>query len=665
VHDYTLRLSRSLSSLYSLSSQFATSILSKHSSNPLQLSFSEEKNSPTEYGKKVMEVSEGRVTTVVVFNSLSFHRHEVVEVLVSGSFHQLTVFDSNGNEISSQLNPIWTSPSSPSSSTFALHFLANIPALMMKTFFITVQSPSSSSMNIPTVEVYSEQKMNEVEEREWKIRYRRVESNAIQSLQLENGNLSVSLNNGFITSVKYGKKTMKVEQEFMTYGGQRSGAYIFYPSSSAASIEKRSITLHVIRGSLLQELHVTFTSPTHSLISQRIRIYKNSDLEPIIEIQHTVDMSSSSFTNHELITRYSTDIHNRGFFYTDSNSFDTQQRFSSSSSSSSSWISSNYYPMTSHFILRDEEMRFSVLSKQSLGAASLQEGTCEVMLDRRLSRDDGRGLGEGVLDNVRTLIPLWLLFQPSDSSSSFESKLLHRMSSVMNHPLQLFFGSSSSMDEWRSSFQMEFKPLSSSLPTNVHLLSMKTMKDELISMQLWNSETQVTAVDLRSFPHFELHQVDDKTLTLLHPENHQKLHFNGDKSRKLYRQNPPPVFSPSNPISPPPPSLPQILLEPKELRTLLLSKLHKNSTVQIPLQTQLFSSQQQTQQTATQQKKPQKEQQSPTLPEAFHMYSLFLITLVLFLFGFLFLKLRKKTRKRWLDNIFFGSKNIYKVKERD
>ena len=41
-------------------------------------------------------------------------------------------------------------------------------------------------------------------------------------------------------------------------------------------------------------------------------------------------------------------------------------------------------------------------STSPCGVASLKDGWVEVGLDRRLSRDDEKGLMEGVLDNKRT-----------------------------------------------------------------------------------------------------------------------------------------------------------------------------------------------------------------------------------------------------------------------
>lgn len=38
----------------------------------------------------------------------------------------------------------------------------------------------------------------------------------------------------------------------------------------------------------------------------------------------------------------------------------------------------------------------SLLTDRSQGGTSLEEGKIEVMIQRRVSRDDGRGMGEGL-----------------------------------------------------------------------------------------------------------------------------------------------------------------------------------------------------------------------------------------------------------------------------
>jgi alpha-mannosidase II len=42
----------------------------------------------------------------------------------------------------------------------------------------------------------------------------------------------------------------------------------------------------------------------------------------------------------------------------------------------------------------------------------LIEGVVDVFLDRRLTRDDGRGLGQGVMDNRQVISTFKLLFEP-------------------------------------------------------------------------------------------------------------------------------------------------------------------------------------------------------------------------------------------------------------
>ena len=89
--------------------------------------------------------------------------------------------------------------------------------------------------------------------------------------------------------------------------------------------------------------------------------------------------------------------------------------------------------------IEDDRMRFTVLSGQPSGVACLQSGSLfhflfyfiiideqfylgvvDIFLDRHLTRDDNRGLGQGVTDNREILNKYKLLFEPIHSVSNYE-----------------------------------------------------------------------------------------------------------------------------------------------------------------------------------------------------------------------------------------------------
>ncbi|VDM60405.1 unnamed protein product [Angiostrongylus costaricensis] len=75
-------------------------------------------------------------------------------------------------------------------------------------------------------------------------------------------------------------------------------------------------------------------------------------------------------------------------------------------------LQAHFYPMPASAYIEDTSTRLSLLGAQALGVASLKPGELEVMLDRRLNQDDGRGLDQSVLDNHRTLSRFRLLIEP-------------------------------------------------------------------------------------------------------------------------------------------------------------------------------------------------------------------------------------------------------------
>jgi hypothetical protein len=59
-------------------------------------------------------------------------------------------------------------------------------------------------------------------------------------------------------------------------------------------------------------------------------------------------------------------------------------------------VAGNYYPITTGIFIRDDEanMQLSIVPDRAQAGASLQSGSLELMVHRRLTEDDNRGVGE-------------------------------------------------------------------------------------------------------------------------------------------------------------------------------------------------------------------------------------------------------------------------------
>jgi alpha-mannosidase II len=65
-------------------------------------------------------------------------------------------------------------------------------------------------------------------------------------------------------------------------------------------------------------------------------------------------------------------------------------------------LQSQIFPMPTLASIQDDNLRLTVLSEHAQGIGSLQDGSIDVWLDRRLDQDDERGLQQGINDNRPT-----------------------------------------------------------------------------------------------------------------------------------------------------------------------------------------------------------------------------------------------------------------------
>uniref|UniRef100_A0AAY5EQE6 Alpha-mannosidase n=1 Tax=Electrophorus electricus TaxID=8005 RepID=A0AAY5EQE6_ELEEL len=275
------------------------------------------------------------------------------------------------------------------------------------------------------------------------------------------------------------KHSIKVD--FVWYGTtsnkDKSGAYLFLPDGEAKKYSpSRPPVIRVTKGPVFSEVTTTFTHITHTL-----RLYNIQGVDgQAVEICNTVDIRGEF--NQEIAMRITSDINSMNRFFTDLNGFQVQPRRTMSKLP----LQANFYPMTSMAYLEDSNRRLTLLTAQSLGAASLKSGQLEVIMDRRLNQDDNRGLGQGVLDNKITANSFRLLLEPRNSAQevttrennapfSYPSLLSHISCTYLNHPL---IQMATSVDPALLT-PVPHSPLTSSFPCDIHLVNLRTIQSQV------------------------------------------------------------------------------------------------------------------------------------------------------------------------------------------
>ncbi|MQL78200.1 hypothetical protein Taro_010645 [Colocasia esculenta] len=426
---------------------------------------------------KGLDVPQGHAYSVVLFNPLEHLRDEIVMIIVDKP--DVCVLQSNWSSIESQISPELTHDDKGKVFTgrHRLYWRASVPALGLQTYYVAngymgCEKAKPAELKLisddkplpcPTFYACSELKGNKVE------------------LKTHHHTLTFDVKHGLLEKLSHkdGTQTI-VGEEIGVYASSGSGAYLFKPVGEARPVVEEGGSVVLSEGSLVKEF---FSHPKTSWektpVSHSTRIYSTKDTvqEFYIEKEYHVELLGHEFNDKELIARFKTSIDNKRVFYSDLNGFQMSRRETYDKIP----LQGNYYPMPSLAFLQDiDGHRFSVHSRQSLGAASLKNGWLEIMLDRRLVQDDGRGLGQGVMDNrpmnvifyIHTESNISSVASISSSSPLQPSLLSHRIGAHLNYPIHTFI----SKETQEVSLHLpprSFSPLSSSLPCDLHIVNFK------------------------------------------------------------------------------------------------------------------------------------------------------------------------------------------------
>ncbi|XP_056002703.1 alpha-mannosidase 2x-like isoform X3 [Ostrea edulis] len=417
--------------------------------------------------RNVLQVS-SEPSAVLLYNSLTHPRQQVVNLHVSDPNVEVT--DAHGKVVTSQTDPYWTEPSIMSQERFKLSFVAEVSALGIARYQIT-KKRKNVHHSLGKVTYYNSEGPSE--KSAFTVERKNSMEFTLASSHLE---ASFSGSTGLLKTVKMKSsgQVHKSEVSFQTYGArsgkERSGAYLFLPDGPAKSLRVSHPVIRVVSGPVVSEVSVFINHVQHVV---RLQNSPGTDGRTV-DMYNLVDVRKE--TNYELAVKISTDIHNIDKeFFTDLNGFQMIKHKTFDKLPTQA----NVYPMPAMAFIEDDKTRFSVLTAQSLGVASLQTGEIQVMLDRTLNQDDMRGLGQGVRDNTLTPNRFKLMFESrsappiKDRTSGFPSLQAHMTYLHLVHNIQIL-PQKSSVSVPPLISQHSF--LSGSLPCDVHLLNLRSLQ---------------------------------------------------------------------------------------------------------------------------------------------------------------------------------------------
>ncbi|XP_050523263.1 alpha-mannosidase 2 isoform X2 [Daktulosphaira vitifoliae] len=427
-----------------------------------------------------LNLDKNKPRSVVVFNSHGRRRYELIKILLSEPY--VRVVDSENVALKHQINPIWNvtktdEPLSISKVCYELLFFATLEPLSLTTFTVhrSLNAEGLSSIYCKNCAGHSAFIVKPMR---------------LGDIQLENAHVQALFDGktGLLRKIvdKDTGTSQYIDIDFAAYQSAQfhSGAYLFMPDPNLRDTERKVLddypgppTIIITSGPLSSEITVVYSILTHT-----VRLYHVKGIESRgLNVENVVDFDLPPKNREtELFMRLSTGISNGEppVIYTDSNGFQMQKRITVKRIG----VEGNYYPATSATYIEDNRHRLTVLLNHAQGVSGWEPGRIELMLDRRTLYDDSRGLGEGVVDNKRTLTKYWLLLETlSEDGNVYKNHVTNPsltanlLSESLLYPANVFVVE----PEAKHMLRPKTLALNKPLPCDVHLMNLRTMSDPI------------------------------------------------------------------------------------------------------------------------------------------------------------------------------------------
>ncbi|EDW18842.1 lysosomal alpha-mannosidase [Drosophila mojavensis] len=405
---------------------------------------------------------------VTLFNPLAHPSTQFVRVPVKQQ--QYLVTDERGRAVPSELVPVpWQVLSiqhRPNDTQHELVFKATVDKLA--NYYIRVLPSPKALQRFERVHSLRHDR-NRIEPKD------ETDELVVQNSQIK---LTFVKSTGHLKTIEMNGVSENIEQNFAIYKGamgnngiaqnRSSGAYIFRPDGEVTVLSDK-IGYTVYDGAQVKEVH----QHVNEWISQVIRLYEGVNR---VEFEWLVGPIPIDDDNgKEIVTRFKSGLVSNGVFFTDSNGREMIKRelnkreyFTPNVTES---VSGNYYPVTARIALEDSQKRLALLNDRAQGGSSLADGQLELMLHRRLLRDDAFGVSEALNETQfgTGLIArgkVFLILNEAESKPTVAERLAQQ---EIHLPFWKFFSSSNTASV--------VKPLSipdfTDFPQSVNLLTLE------------------------------------------------------------------------------------------------------------------------------------------------------------------------------------------------
>ncbi|XP_071568794.1 lysosomal alpha-mannosidase-like isoform X1 [Temnothorax nylanderi] len=415
------------------------------------------------------------VFAVVVYNPLSRPVSTYVRIPVQGNSYVVhSVID--GVYPTAQIVPIPEAvqkiPGRKSSATNEVVFRAsNIPPLGIRVYIVTKKT-QENVVDQPQSDIFI--------------------SNELYNISVNtNGNLAIRWNNQDMSVVQSFQYYTGAEGNNKIFANRSSGAYIFRPKETSARNFAYIGSYKIYKGPVVEELHQTI----NEWVSQVVRIYPE---EEYIELDWLVGpIPVKDKIGREIVTRYSSNLQTDKTFYTDSNGREMLKRVRNYRPT---WdvelyepISGNYYPVTSKIALKDKknQLKLNVLVDRAQGGSSLEDGDIELMLHRRLLKDDAFGVGEALNETAfgEGLVARGRHHLYGGKVKGVDEFVLKEKELALKlalHPwiLGTPVNSSNNLEDVHGVLNNFPSGLKKALPLNVHILTLEPWRDDTVLLRL-------------------------------------------------------------------------------------------------------------------------------------------------------------------------------------